>query len=179
MQGVDAAAGVLIEQQARVGEPRAARASVEQSSAQLNERFCHGNNLAPNDAEVGCGDWASWPVMWTGVPGAGEDTRHQDRRCRVRPCEAGAEHGRKLACHGCSGEARELFTVFWGVVGMLFAAFASLLDNLRLWATVISQLLVIAVFLFSSIGFLWYNVIGCFALSALALSWKSPPVLAA
>ena len=108
--------------------------------------------------------------------------------------------------------AAKLFTVFWGLVGMLFAAFASLLDNLIqavnilgsifygpmlgvffvglflkrvggtsvFWATVVAQLLVLLVFFFSTIGFLWYNVIGCAALIAvsLALSWKRPPAFA-
>ena len=108
--------------------------------------------------------------------------------------------------------AAKLFTVFWGVVGVLFAAFASLLDNLIqavnilgsifygpmlgvffvglflkkvdgtsvFWATVASQLLVLLVFFFSTIGFLWYNVIGCTALIgvSLALSWTRPPAFA-
>jgi uncharacterized sodium:solute symporter family permease YidK len=108
--------------------------------------------------------------------------------------------------------AAKLFTVFWGLVGVLFAAFASLLDNLIqavnilgsifygpmlgvffvglflkrvdgtsvFWATVVAQLLVLLVFFFSTIGFLWYNVIGCTALIAvsLALSWNRPPALA-
>jgi SSS family solute:Na+ symporter len=102
--------------------------------------------------------------------------------------------------------AAKLFTVFWGIVGVLFAAFASLLDNLIqavnilgsifygpmlgvflvgfflrkvkgtavFWAIVAAQLLVVLVFLYSGIGFLWYNVIGCAAVVAisLALSWK-------
>lgn len=104
--------------------------------------------------------------------------------------------------------AAKLFTIFWGLVAMLFAAFASLLDNLIqavnilgsifygpmlgvffvglflkkvdgtsvFSAAVASQLLVFSVFLFSSISFLWYNVIGCIALIAIALilSWKRP-----
>jgi len=108
--------------------------------------------------------------------------------------------------------AAKLCTVFWGLVGMLFAAFASLLDNLIqavnilgsifygpmlgvffvglflkkvggtsvFWATVVAQLLVLLVFFFSTIGFLWYNVIGCTALVviSLALSWKRPPAFA-
>ena len=108
--------------------------------------------------------------------------------------------------------AAKLFTVFWGLIAMLFAAFASLLDNLIqavnilgsifygpmlgvffvglflkrvggtsvFWATVVSQLLVLLVFFFSTIGFLWYNVVGCTALIviSLALSWKRPPALA-
>jgi Na+/proline symporter len=92
------------------------------------------------------------------------------------------------------------FTVLWGIVAVLFAAFASQLDNLIqavnilgsifygpmlgvflvgfflpriraravFWATLFAQALVIAVFLKSSIGFLWYNVIGCAALVIVA-----------
>ncbi len=36
-------------------------------------------------------------------------------------------------------------------------------------ALILGQALVIATFLFSSIGFLWYNVIGCLAVVVLAL----------
>ena len=96
--------------------------------------------------------------------------------------------------------AARWFTVFWGVVAMLFAAFASQLDNLiqavnilgsifygpmlgvvlvgfflkwvrgtaAFWATVIAQVAVVLVFAFMNIGFLWYNVIGCATLLALA-----------
>lgn len=92
------------------------------------------------------------------------------------------------------------FTVFWGVVAVLFAVFASHLDNLIqavnilgsifygpmlgvflvglflkpiravpvFWATVVAQALVVAVYLGSTIGFLWYNVIGCVAVVAVA-----------
>jgi Na+/proline symporter len=105
--------------------------------------------------------------------------------------------------------AAKLFTVFWGAVAMLFAAFASLLDNLiqavnilgsifygpmlgvfvvgfflkrvtgtaAFWATLAAQILVVAVFVYSQIGFLWYNVIGCAAVVALALAitpWSTP-----
>jgi SSS family transporter len=98
--------------------------------------------------------------------------------------------------------AAKLFTIFWGVVAMLFAAFASQLDNLIqavnilgslfygpllgvfavgfflrrvrgtavFWAVVASQLLVLAVFKYSNIGFLWYNVIGCASVVGLALA---------
>jgi len=101
--------------------------------------------------------------------------------------------------------AAKLFTVFWGVVAMLFAAFASQLDNLIqavnilgslfygpmlgvfavgffltkirgtpvFWAVVISQLVVLAVFKFSSIGFLWYNVIGCAAVVVLGFAFNA------
>jgi SSS family transporter len=112
--------------------------------------------------------------------------------------------------------AARWFTVFWGVVAMLFAAFASQLDNLiqavnilgsifygpmlgvflvgffmkwirgtaAFWATVIAQIAVVFVFAYSSLGFLWYNVIGCAAVVALAsvfqmasapLRGKTPP----
>jgi Na+/proline symporter len=89
--------------------------------------------------------------------------------------------------------AAKLFTVFWGVVAVLFAVFASQLDNLiqavnilgsifygpmlgvflvgiflrRIRATpvfiaaLVAQALVVMVYLRSTIGFLWYNVIGC------------------
>ncbi len=95
----------------------------------------------------------------------------------------------------------KLFTVFWGLMAMLFAAFASLLDNLiqavniigslfygptlgvflvgfflpRVGGTAVflsliaAQILVILTFLFTKIGFLWYNVIGCVAVIPLAL----------
>ncbi len=87
----------------------------------------------------------------------------------------------------------KLFTVFWGLVAVGFAAFAALLDNLIeavnilgsifygtvlglfvvaffvayvsatpvLIAALIAQAVVIALFLGSSLGFLWYNVVGC------------------
>jgi len=96
------------------------------------------------------------------------------------------------------------FTVFWGVVAMLFAAFASQLDNLiqavnilgsifygpmlgvflvgffmkwirgtaAFWASVIAQIAVVLVFAYSNIGFLWYNVIGCVAVVALACAFQ-------
>jgi SSS family transporter len=97
--------------------------------------------------------------------------------------------------------AAKLFTVLWGVLAMLFAAFASLLDNLvqavnilgsifygptlgvflvgfflpRVRGTavfialVIAQLLVILTFALTTVGFLWYNVIGCTAVLVLAV----------
>jgi len=92
------------------------------------------------------------------------------------------------------------FTIFWGVVAMLFATFASLVDNLiqavnilgsifygpmlgvflvgfsfkrvqgtaAFTATLMAQAIVIAVMLTTKIGFLWWNVIGCGAVVALA-----------
>lgn len=92
------------------------------------------------------------------------------------------------------------FTVFWGLVALAFASFASLLDNLIqavnilgsifygttlgvflagfflrrvganavFAAAVVSQAVVVALFFGSSIGFLWYNVIGCGLVMALA-----------
>jgi Na+/proline symporter len=97
--------------------------------------------------------------------------------------------------------ASKLFTVFWGVVAVGFASFASLLDNLIqavnilgsifygtvlglflvaffikfvrghavFTAAVISQATVIALFLRSDIGYLWYNVIGCALVVVLSL----------
>jgi SSS family solute:Na+ symporter len=101
--------------------------------------------------------------------------------------------------------AAKLFTVLWGALAVLFATFASLVDNLIqavniigsifygptlgvflvgfflkgvggtpvFWATLVSQALVIVVYRLSSIGFLWYNVIGCAAVVVLGLglSW--------
>lgn len=98
--------------------------------------------------------------------------------------------------------ASKIFTAVWGILAILFATLASLVDNLiqavnilgsifygtilgiflvgfflpRVRATptfiaaVISQLAVIAVFFGSSIGFLWYNVIGCGLVVGIALS---------
>jgi len=100
--------------------------------------------------------------------------------------------------------AAKLFTVFWGIVGVLFAAFASLLDNLIqavnilgsifygpmlgvflvgfflkrvggtpvFWATLLAQLIVVIVFRYSTLGFLWYNVIGCAAVVVLSLAFN-------
>ena len=97
--------------------------------------------------------------------------------------------------------ASKLFTVFWGLVALGFASFASLLDNLIqavnilgsifygtvlgvflvafflpkvrghavFAAAVVSQLIVIAMFFASSVGFLWFNVIGC--LQVMAMAW--------
>jgi Na+/proline symporter len=95
----------------------------------------------------------------------------------------------------------KVFTVFWGVLAVLFAAFASLLDNLIqavnilgsifygpmlgvflvgffvkgvrgtpvFVATLVAQACVVATFAFSSIGFLWYNVIGCAVVIGLSI----------
>ncbi len=95
----------------------------------------------------------------------------------------------------------KLFTAGWGVLALLFATFASLVDNLiqavnilgslfygtilgvfvvaffskRVRATAVfvaalcSEGLVIAVWLATHLGFLWFNVIGC--AFVLALSW--------
>jgi Na+/proline symporter len=94
----------------------------------------------------------------------------------------------------------KLFTVFWGIVAIAFASFASLLDNLIqavnimgsiFYGTVlgiflvafffkfvrghavfvaacISQAGILALFFFSDIGFLWFNVIGCAGVVVLA-----------
>jgi Na+/proline symporter len=95
-----------------------------------------------------------------------------------------------------------LFTVGWGALAVLFAATASLVDNLiqavnilgsifygpmlgvflvgffvkRVGGTaafagvVAAQAIVVAVWLLSGIGFLWYNVIGCAAAIVVALA---------
>lgn len=97
--------------------------------------------------------------------------------------------------------ASKLFTVFWGLVAVAFASFASLLDNLIqavnilgsifygtvlgiflvafflkrirghavFFAAVLSQSAVIALFLLTEIGYLWFNVIGCVLVIALGL----------
>ncbi|WNG46610.1 sodium:solute symporter [Archangium minus] len=89
--------------------------------------------------------------------------------------------------------ASKLFTVFWGLVAVAFASFASLLDNLIqavnilgslfygtvlgiflvafffkavrgnavFLAALISQGTVLALFAFTGISYLWFNVIGC------------------
>ena len=96
----------------------------------------------------------------------------------------------------------KLFTVGWGILAVLFAAFAAQLDNLiqavnilgsifygpmlgvflvgffLKWvratpvfvAALVAQATVVAVFALSGIGFLWYNVIGCAAVIAVALA---------
>ena len=98
--------------------------------------------------------------------------------------------------------AAKLFTVFWGLLAVAFAASCALLDNLiqavnilgsifygpmlgvflvgffakRVRATpvfvavLVAQACVVAVFAFTKIGFLWYNVIGCGVVIALALA---------
>ena len=99
----------------------------------------------------------------------------------------------------------QLFTAAWGVLAVLFAAFASLVDNLiqavnilgslfygtilglflvafffaRVGATaafvgaLLSEAVVIVVWLTTGVGFLWFNVIGCAIVIAAssALSW--------
>ena len=103
--------------------------------------------------------------------------------------------------------AAKLFTAGWGVLAILFATFASLVDNLiqavnilgslfygtilgmflvafflrRVRATpvfvaaIVSEALVVLVFLRSDVGFLWYNVIGCAAVVALSLAGSLLP----
>jgi SSS family transporter len=98
--------------------------------------------------------------------------------------------------------AGKLFTVLWGGVAILFAMFASMIDNLIqavnilgsifygtilgvflagffvkrvrgtpvFIAAIVSQAAVVAVFALTSIGFLWYNVIGCALVLAVALA---------
>jgi SSS family solute:Na+ symporter len=102
--------------------------------------------------------------------------------------------------------AAQLFTVFWGALAVLFAAFAALLDNLiqavnilgslfygpmlgvffvglflrfvratpAFIAVLVAEAIVIAVFAFTPLGFLWYNVIGCFAVIVIAVSLELP-----
>ena len=98
-------------------------------------------------------------------------------------------------------KASKVFTVFWGLVAVAFASFASLLDNLIqavnilgsifygtvlglflvafflkhvrgnavFLAAVLSQGTVIALFVLSDIGYLWFNVIGCALVVVLSL----------
>jgi hypothetical protein len=93
-----------------------------------------------------------------------------------------------------------LFTVGWGVLAILFATFASLIDNLIqavnilgslfygtvlgiflvafflrrvrgtavFLAAIVSESLVVWVFLRTGVSFLWYNVIGCLAVLGLS-----------
>lgn len=100
--------------------------------------------------------------------------------------------------------ASKLCTVFWGLVAIGFASFASLLDNLIqavnilgslfygtvlglflvafflkhvqghavFLAAVVSQALVLALFVFSDIGYLWFNVIGCALVLVLGLLFQ-------
>jgi SSS family solute:Na+ symporter len=95
----------------------------------------------------------------------------------------------------------QLFTAGWGVLAVLFASFASLVDNLiqavnllgslfygtilglflvaffvarvraraALVAALLSEALVITVWLATDIGFLWFNVIGC--AGVVSVSW--------
>jgi SSS family solute:Na+ symporter len=98
--------------------------------------------------------------------------------------------------------ASKAFTVFWGIVAIAFASFASLLDNLIqavnilgsifygtvlglflvafflryvrghavFIAAVISQATVIALFKFTDLGYLWFNVVGCALVVVLGLA---------
>jgi Na+/proline symporter len=102
--------------------------------------------------------------------------------------------------------ASKAFTVIWGVVAILFATFASLVDNLIqavnilgsifygtilgiflaafflkrargtpvFVAAIISQLVVVIVFAASTIGFLWYNIIGCALVLGLSVIFSAP-----
>ncbi len=99
----------------------------------------------------------------------------------------------------------KVFTVFWGLVAIAFATFASLLDNLIqavnilgslfygtvlglflvafflksvrghavFFAGLVSQTTVLVLFLTSDIGYLWFNVIGCGLVVALARVMES------
>ena len=94
-----------------------------------------------------------------------------------------------------------VFTLMWGVIAIIFASFASLLENLIelvnivgsifygsvlgvflcafyvkyvkgtavFIALVVSQTIVILLFVSTDIAYLWYNVIGCFMVIILAL----------
>jgi solute:Na+ symporter, SSS family len=96
--------------------------------------------------------------------------------------------------------ASKIFTAFWGVLAILFATFASLIDNLIqavnilgsvfygtilgiflsafyfkklranavFYSAVVSQITLVMLYFFSTIGFLWFNVIGCVLVIALA-----------
>jgi len=102
----------------------------------------------------------------------------------------------------------QLFTAAWGVLAVLFAAFASLVDNLiqavnilgslfygtilglflvafffaRVGATAVfiaallSETVVIAVWLSTGVGFLWFNVIGCAIVIAASLALSRAPL---
>ena len=102
---------------------------------------------------------------------------------------------RKNASDAHYVRAARWFTAGWGILALLFATFASLLDNLIqavnilgslfygtvlgifavafflrrvqgtavFLAALLSEALVLAVFLRTDVGFLWYNVIGCAA----------------
>ncbi|MEO5766811.1 MAG: sodium:solute symporter [Polyangia bacterium] len=115
-------------------------------------------------------------------------------RRRIRPQGSDA-HYLKMA---------KLFTAGWGLLAVVFAASASLLDNLiqavnilgslfygtilgvflvafftrRVGGTavfiaaMISEVIVFSVWLGTSVGFLWFNVIGCAAVVLLALSFS-------
>ena len=98
--------------------------------------------------------------------------------------------------------AARWFTAGWGVLALLFATFASLLDNLIqavnilgslfygtvlgifavgfflrrvqgtavFFAALLSEALVLLLFLRTSVGFLWYNVVGCSAVMLISAS---------
>ena len=99
----------------------------------------------------------------------------------------------------------KICTGAWGVLAVLFAASAALLDNLIqavnilgslfygtilgiflvaffvrrvratpvFWAALVSEALVIVVWLTTSIGFLWFNLIGCAAVLLLSLAFEA------
>jgi Na+/proline symporter len=103
--------------------------------------------------------------------------------------------------------AAQLFTAAWGVLAIVFAVFASLVDNLiqavnllgslfygtilglflvafflrRVGATavfvaaLVSEALVISVWLTTDVGFLWFNVIGCALVVAISVALSSLP----
>lgn len=113
-----------------------------------------------------------------------------------------ARRGRPAPTDAESLRTARLFTVGWGALAVVFAASASLVDNLiqavnilgsifygpmlgvflvgffvkRVGGTaafagvVVAQAIVVATWALSGIGFLWYNVIGCAAVIAVALA---------
>lgn len=104
-------------------------------------------------------------------------------------------------------KAAKLFTAGWGVLAVLFATFASMLDNLIQAVNILGSLfygtilgifiiafssrrvrgtavclaaiaaesIVVAVFVATTISFLWYNVIGCLAVLLFARIFEAMP----
>ena len=151
------------------------------------------------------------PAARPGRPAAGGDPVRRDVVDRQRADRAGRHQRRRLLPPQLPPDASDrhylrvaqLFTAGWGVLAVLFAAFASLVDNLiqavnilgslfygtilglflvafffaRVGATAVfiaallSETVVIVVWLTTGVGFLWFNVIGCaIVIAALALA---------
>jgi Na+/proline symporter len=71
-----------------------------------------------------------------------------------------------------------LGSIFYGpTLGVFLVGFFSKRAGARavIVGLVVGQAVVIAVFAASSIGYLWYNVIGCAVTAAIALSWPAQP----